>query len=121
MFCPSCGESLEPAVTECPKCGAELLESRPDAPPDPTIQLTPILSTGDAGLIALAKSLLEAEGIEYLVRGENLQDLFGYGRLGVGYSIVSGPAEFLVREDDAERARDVLRDLLTPPREDTES
>jgi hypothetical protein len=121
MHCASCGKNFGPEVTECPECRIAWVEARGGPPPDPTIQLTPILETGDPGMIALAKSLLEAEGIEYLVRGENLQDLFGYGRLGVGYSIVSGPAEFVVREDDAERARDVLGDLLGPPAEDTES
>jgi hypothetical protein len=118
MYCPTCGKSFGLEVTECPECRVALLEAGAGPPPDPTIQLTPILETGDPGVIALGKSLLEAEGIEYLVRGENLQDLFGYGRLGVGFSIVSGPAEFVVREDDAERAREVLSDLLSPPPED---
>lgn len=59
----------------------------------------------------MVKSLLESEGIEYLVRSEGVQDLFGWGRLALGYSIVTGPAEFVVRRDDAARARELLRDL----------
>ena len=120
MYCPSCGESFNETLTECPHCGVELAETRPGSPPDPTIQFASVLSTGDAGLIALAKSLLDAEGIEYLVRGEGLQDLFGGGRLGAGYSILVGPAEFIVRENDAERARELLADLLVPVRDDDE-
>jgi len=82
----------------------------------PEVTLEPVLRTADAGLIPIAKSLLEGEGIEYLVRGENLQDLFGAGRLG-GYNYISGPAEFLVHPHDAERARILLDGLDALPPE----
>jgi hypothetical protein len=59
--------------------------------------------------------LLEGEQIEYLIRGEGLQDLFGWGRVGSGYNIIVGPAEFWVRADDAERARALLEELEPPP------
>ena len=114
MYCPSCGEKFGWSVTECPECGVELVETRPGPPADPTIQLTAVFCTGDPALIALAKSLLDGEGIEYLVRGEGVQDLFGGGRIGAGYNIITGPAEFVVRADNAERARDLLHDLMTP-------
>jgi putative signal transducing protein len=118
MFCPSCGESFSEPVTECLVCGVELTESSPGPPPDPTIQFASVLTTGDPGVIAVAKSLLDAEAIEYLVRAEGLQDLFGWGRLGAGYNILAGPAEFVVREDDAARARELLADLLNPVHRD---
>ena len=73
---------------------------------DPAIALTTVLSTGDPALIAMAKSLLDGEGIEYLLRGEELQHLLGWG----------SPAEFVVRSEDAERARQLLHDLATPGR-----
>ena len=78
--------------------------------------LVSILRTGDSGLILLAKSLLDGEGIEYLVRGDNLQDLFGAGRLG-GYNYLTGPAEFWVHTEDTERARTLLDGLDAPPPE----
>jgi hypothetical protein len=80
-------------------------------PPDPNIELVAVFRSGDQGQIVVAKSLLEAEGIEYLVRSEGLQDLFGWGRLAIGFSNVVGPAEFLVRKEDGDRARELLRDL----------
>jgi hypothetical protein len=79
--------------------------------PDPNIELVPVFQSGDEGQILVAKSLLEAEGIDYFVRGEALQDLFGWGRLAVGFSNVVGPALFVVRKDDEDRARELLRDL----------
>ena len=118
MLCPSCGASFSEPLTECPECGVELSETRLGPPPDPTIQFASVFTTGDPGVIAVAKSLLDAEGIEYLVRAEGLQDLFGWGRLGAGYTILAGPAEFVVREDDAARARELLADLMTPMHRD---
>jgi hypothetical protein len=56
------------------------------------------------------------ERIEYLVRGEGVQDLFGVGRLG-GYNCVAGPAEFWVNAEDAECARTLLDGLTERPQE----
>ena len=92
-------------------------------PPEPNLELVPVFRTVDAGLVALAKSLLEGEGIEYMARGEGLQDLFGWGRLA-GFNPVVGPVEFVVRSDDAPRVRALLRDLASVeearPSEDAE-
>ena len=77
------------------------------------IALVPVFATGEAALIAVAKSLLEAERIDYFVRGEGLSDLFGYGRLFTTFNYVVGPPQFMVREEDAERARELLKDLAT--------
>jgi hypothetical protein len=86
-----------------------------DPLPDPTIELVPIFSTGDAALIAVVKSVLEGEGIDYLVRGEGVQDLFGAGRLSAGFNYITGPAHFMVRREDAERAGELLSALAQPP------
>lgn len=77
------------------------------------IALVPVFATGEAALIAVAKSLLEAERIDYFVRGEGLSDLFGYGRLLTTFNYVVGPPQFMVREEDAQRARELLKDLAT--------
>jgi len=82
----------------------------------------PVFRTGDAGLVALAKSLLEGDRIEYLARGEGIQDLVGWGRFGGGFNYAVGPVEFVVRIDDAPRARALLTDLASveqpPPPDD---
>ena len=118
--CAHCERSIDPHYSgaECSQCGApfsaEILRVLGSETVD--VVLEPVFRTGDAFLIPLAKSLLEGEGIEYLVRGENLQDLFGIGRLG-GYNYVTGPAEFWVHAHDAERARTLLEGLGEPPSE----
>ena len=118
MICPRCEEEFAWDVMICPHCDVETVDRLPGPSPTPDVQLVTVFATGDAGLIAVAKSLLEAEGIDYLLRGEGLQDLFGFGRI-TGFSYAMGPAEFQVRVEDVERARALLGDLEPPtPRDD---
>ena len=84
----------------------------PGPEPTPDVQLVSVLATGDASVIAVAKSVLDGEEIDYFVRGDGLQDLFGVGRV-TGFNFAVGPAEFWVRADDADRARRLL-ERLTP-------
>ena len=113
MFCPQCEKEFPWHVMVCPNCDVDTVDKLPGPEPTPDVELVPVLSTGDAGLIALVKSLLERESIEYLIRGEGLQDLFGIGRI-TEFNYAMGAAEFWVREDDAERARELLNPLTSP-------
>jgi hypothetical protein len=79
--------------------------------PDPDIRLVVVFRTSDVGLCALAKSVLESEGIEYAVRGEGLRDMFGWNAPGSLSNNVLEPAEFLVREVDAQGAIELLAKL----------
>jgi len=116
MFCPKCGEEYSWDVMVCPTCDVETVDRLPGPEPTPDAELVPVLATGDAGVIAVAQSLLEAEKIDFFVRGDGLQDLFGLGRM-TGFSFAMGPAEFLVRAEDADRARELLDGLTAPPPE----
>ena len=110
--CPTCGGTIERGAVVCPSCGSSLA---PGPRPDPEIELTPIFRSGDPAAIAVARSLLDAEGIEYGVRGDGVQDLFGWGRFGTAFSPIAGPTIFIVRAEDAARARELLKDLEAPP------
>ena len=120
--CSRCGRSIDRSYLheQCSQCGEpfppEIL--RLLGAPTPEAMLETVWRTADAGLVPLVKSLLEGEGIEYLVRGENIQDLFGAGRLG-GNNYITGPAEFLVHAHNAERARTLLEGLDALPPEPT--
>jgi putative signal transducing protein len=113
MFCPKCNEEFAWHVMVCPTCDVDTVDRLPGPEPTPEVQLVSVFETGDAGLIAVAKSLLEGEEIDYFVRGDGLQDLFGLGRM-TGFNFAMGPAEFWVRVDDADRARDLLAQLSVP-------
>jgi hypothetical protein len=77
-------------------------------PPVPETELVSVLRTEDPGLIPLAKSLLDEEGIEYLAKGEDLQDPF---------AIRHDAVEFWVQDDDAARARTLLEGFSAPAAE----
>ena len=110
MFCPQCGDEFPWHVMVCPTCDIDTVDRLPAPEPTPDVELVRVLATGDAGLIAVAKSLLEGAEIDYFVRGDGLQDLFGLGRI-TAYSFAMGPAEFWVRADDADSARELLEGL----------
>ncbi len=65
-----------------------------------------------------AKSLLDEAGIPYLARGEGIQDLFGMGRLGTGFSIIAGAVEIQVGAHRAQEAADLLYEAGLEPGED---
>ena len=120
MVCPQCEQEFGWDVMICPACDVETVDRLPGPEPAPDAELVSVLVTGDAAAIAVARSLLDAEGIDYFVRGDGLQDLFGFGRI-TGFSYVTGPPEFLVRTEDADRARALLKDLEAHPLEDDAS
>jgi hypothetical protein len=74
-----------------------------------------VFKTGHHGTIALIKSLLDSADIKYFVKNENAQDLFGGGIFGVGYNPVIGPVQVQVLEEDAEDARELLKDISETP------
>jgi len=71
-----------------------------------------VFRTGDPGMVALAKSLLQDADIPFMTRGEGIQDLTGLGRLITGYNVAFGPVELHVRRDEAAVAKLLLDDLV---------
>src|SRR5262249_25473949 len=89
--------SPDPPIGKCSRCGRSIASNHPgdqcsecEEPFPPEIlrmlgartrapALVSVLRTGDAGLVPLAKSMLDQEDIEYLVRGEGGQDPLGFG------------------------------------------
>ena len=114
MYCPRCGAEYISGVTRCAECDVALATDPPAAPASPeALNLVAVQETGDAVRTALVKSLLDDAQIPYLARNEQLQDLFGFGRL-VPVNPISGPVIFMVPEDRAEEARAALARLDEP-------
>lgn len=121
----------DPPIGKCAGCGRSIASNQPGDrcseceepfPPEilrklgadtPEPALVCVLRAEDPGFVPLAKSMLSERGIEYLVRGEDLQDPFGAHVGGGGYG--SGPVEFWVREEDEARARALFDGLTAPP------
>jgi len=74
-------------------------------------KLITVFSTGNHGLIALAKSILDDAKIGYYAKNENSEDLIGIGVVGTGYNPVIGPIELQVLEENAEEAKRLLKEL----------
>lgn len=55
-----------------------------------------------------AVSVLNAEGIPYLVRNAGVQSLFGLGVTGTGFNPLTGPITLYVRREDVDRAREAI-------------
>jgi hypothetical protein len=66
--------------------------------------LSVVLVTNDAAELAVAKSLLDAEGVECDVEGESGQETLGLGPLPGA----TGPMRLLVARKDEEAARGLL-------------
>jgi len=73
--------------------------------------LVTVFQSGDVALLALAKAALDGEGIRYIADGDQVQDLFGVGRLASGYNLVTGPPRIRVTPEDADRARELIAEL----------
>jgi hypothetical protein len=115
MFCPQCRAEYREGFTECSECQVHLVEQLPPDPPEPnhtSSELTTVFTTGDAALLPIIESLLNGAGVRFFVKNESTQDLFGMGRVGTGFNVVTGPVVIQVASEDAPAARELLRPLI---------
>lgn len=112
MFCPQCESEYVEGISDCPVCGVALVDEL-QTPADPEHEFSAaepviVFSSYDAGLVAIAKSILQSSEITYGVVGEEVQDLFGYGRFPAGGNVFIGPIKLLVAAEDAPDATELL-------------
>jgi hypothetical protein len=118
VFCPQCKAEYRVGFTKCSDCDVELVDHLPVEKPataeedyrrfeadrfEPEAELVVIRAYPSSFEADLAKSILEAAGIESMVRGDlsRVHDVFVGGQLGRG-------VELLVRAEDAEDADKIL-------------
>jgi hypothetical protein len=111
MFCPRCGDEFVEGITECVDCKVPLVRELPPRPEPEYIELVTVLEVTDPSALMFAKSILEGAGIRYFAKGERLQNLFGGGRLGLGFNLVVGPVRLQVACEDEKAARILLTDF----------
>jgi hypothetical protein len=70
MFCPKCNSEYREGFTKCADCGIELVLELPINPEAEYVEWVEMLSTFNNGDIAMLKSLLECENINYYFHGE---------------------------------------------------
>ncbi len=120
MYCPECGYEYRSGFDECPECQVPLLEdpggevddSGRKAEGDEDFELVTVLDTGNPGLVAVAKSILDGSDILYIVEGE-----VQFGLFGVGLSSKS-PVRIKVRQEDEAAAKELLSAVEEEPASD---
>lgn len=64
------------------------------------------------GEISLIKSILEQEEILYSVQNEDIQDLFGAGRLGTGVNSLVGEIKISVKKKDYKMTKYLIEEII---------
>jgi len=103
MFCPKCKSEYRDGFYKCADCGTDLVYQLPPEALNHSDdeEFVEVFSTYQQGDISFIKSVLEGEGITYFFQGENSIMLIAAGAY----------ARLLVKTEDAERAKEILRDL----------
>jgi hypothetical protein len=78
-------------------------------------RLVTVYETGHEGVAAVVKSILDEAKIQYLAKGDGVQDLFGVGVVGVGFNPITGPVQFRVMPEDEKYAKELLKDIIENP------
>lgn len=127
--CPHVAEAGDPAeyragVTTCHDCGTPLVEARPAWAEEEAFhyeEFVPVKEVLNAALVPFVESLLQSTGIRFFIKGERVQDFFGWGRFGSGFSIITGPPVVYVEPARADEARELLADVGTETEEESDS
>ena len=105
MFCPNCKAEYTKGISRCSDCDVDLVNSLPisynNEQQDNDLTFVPILSTYNLGDIALLRSILDNQGIEYFLQGENTSYIRAY----------MDPTILMVREDQVEITKELLKDF----------
>ncbi len=117
MICPDCGAEYQDHVKLCADCHVllarndeqEKMEATRPHPDNKDLDLVHLVSVHDLGQVGLVKSLLDESNIPAMVRNDQLQDLFGIGR--ITFNPVAGEVEFWVRQEDVKAALSALEGL----------
>ena len=101
MFCSKCKAEFREGFVICDDCNVALVEELPPEPETAFVDYEEVLVTFNPAEIALMKSLLESEDIIHFFHGENF----------VQMTALAVPARLMVKRDQVETARELLKDL----------
>jgi hypothetical protein len=70
-----------------------------------------VFSSGNEAIISVVKSILDEANIRFVIKGENVENLFGLGVIGTGFNPITGPVEFQVMPENVKYAKELLKDV----------
>ena len=107
MFCPQCKAEYKEDVVKCPECNIDLV---PILPEEDFLEFVKVFESADPNLTVIIKSVLDDAGIKYFVPGDNMQSILG-AKFSFAFGADIGNARFLVSKEDAETARELLKEV----------
>lgn len=106
MWCPQCKAEYVQGISRCPECDVDLVDRLSEEPEKQIInkdaEFVEIMNTYDAGVLTVVKSILDDVGIPYFIKGEHSVYVFSH----------IYPARVLVIKQEAEKAKQLLKDLI---------
>lgn len=106
MFCPKCKSEFIKRITICPECNIPLVKKLPE---NKFVEFVKLCESPNPSMTPIIKSILDSADIQYFVRGENMQTLFG-GCLEFTNPRLSR-VEFLVSKEDKEIAMELIKEI----------
>jgi preprotein translocase subunit SecY len=74
-------------------------------------KFVPVCTPRSAAIVSFVESLLQSAGIRFFIKNEQVQDLFGIGRVGTGFSIFIGAPAVFVEPTRADEAAELLASI----------
>ena len=102
MFCPICKSEYREGFTLCDECNVKLVEELPEETIPREEGLIEIAASLQKSDIAIIKSLLDAENIDYIFLHEALGSLYP----------IPETNKLLIPEKDQNRVKSILKDFL---------
>ena len=110
-FCPSCKYEYVPGITKCPDCRVDLVDELAAAPsPQPQQQS----EWADLVTVAGFRFDVEAQAAKLRLESYNIRSVLSnevIAQVNIGISMISGGIQLMVNREDAQRAREALREF----------
>ncbi|MCK5328648.1 MAG: DUF2007 domain-containing protein [Candidatus Latescibacteria bacterium] len=101
MFCPECRAEYTEGVAECADCNIPLVPELPPEDEPEYVDFEQVLCTFNPADIAIIRSLLDGEGVDYFFHGEHFSRI----------RPLVEPARLMVAKDQVQKAKEILKDL----------
>jgi hypothetical protein len=117
VTCSYCGADVEQGAAQCAHCEVAIVWKEGEAEFLSPGEFVGVMQLNDPSVTPVVESLLAANDIPYVIRGELSQEFLGWGRMSFGYNPVLGPPMLMVPGDRLEETRELLSEgeTLPPP------
>lgn len=111
MYCPKCRAEFRDGFSRCGSCDVELVNELPPEEEQLIDDYSVAMTTTDETMLIIAKSLLDAAEVPYLIRGEDILNVFPGLLIGASSRDSYDMMAILVPKEFAEDATEILAGL----------